>query len=108
MYRRARQFYRELRPRADAIAWADRPLMLQLLRSSASIALNIAEGAGEFSPGDKARFYRIAGRSACESECALELIEEARGFQLDEVQRMQQELGEISAILTTLALRYRR
>ncbi|HET7322453.1 MAG TPA: four helix bundle protein, partial [Longimicrobiaceae bacterium] len=40
----------------------------QLQRASTSIPLNIAEGAGEFSRADKARFYRIARRSA--TECA--------------------------------------
>jgi len=38
----------------------------QLHRASTSVLLNIAEGAGEFSPGDKAHSYRIALRSACE------------------------------------------
>jgi len=40
----------------------------QLQRATISIPLNIAEGAGEFSRRDKARFYRIASRSA--TECA--------------------------------------
>ena len=40
----------------------------QLHRAAASIALNIAEGAGEFSSKDKSRFYRMAKRSA--TECA--------------------------------------
>jgi four helix bundle protein len=40
----------------------------QLQRASSSITLNIAEGAGEFSGAEKARFYRIAKRSA--TECA--------------------------------------
>ena len=40
----------------------------QLQRAAISIALNIAEGAGEFSKKDKARFYRMALRSA--TECA--------------------------------------
>ena len=40
----------------------------QLQRAATSVPLNIAEGAGEFSGNEKARFYRIAKRSA--TECA--------------------------------------
>lgn len=40
----------------------------QLHRAALSIVLNIAEGAGEFSPSEKARFYRMSLRSA--TECA--------------------------------------
>lgn len=40
----------------------------QLRRASSSIAFNIAEGAGEFTRQDKARFYRMARRSG--TECA--------------------------------------
>src|SRR5215831_1784716 len=40
----------------------------QLGRASTSIVLNTAEGAGEFSKREKARFYRMAKRSA--TECA--------------------------------------
>lgn len=40
----------------------------QLRRAGNSIPVNIAEGAGEFAPAEKARFYRIARRSA--TECA--------------------------------------
>jgi four helix bundle protein len=44
----------------------------QLRRAANSIALNIAEGAGEFLPAEKARFYRMAKRSA--TECAGQLL----------------------------------
>jgi four helix bundle protein len=40
----------------------------QLHRAATSIVLNVAEGAGEFSKKEKARFYRLALRSA--TECA--------------------------------------
>jgi len=40
----------------------------QLRRAAASICCNIAEGSGEFSTAEKARFYRMAKRSA--TECA--------------------------------------
>ncbi len=56
----------------------------QLQRAALSIPLNIAEGAGEYSIDEKARFYRMAKRSA--TECAgildvcrrLQLVEEER------------------------------
>lgn len=56
----------------------------QLQRAALSIPLNIAEGAGEYSIDEKARFYRMAKRSA--TECAgildvcrrLQLLEEER------------------------------
>jgi len=44
----------------------------QLHRAANSIALNIAEGAGEFTPAEKARFYRMAKRSA--TECAGQIL----------------------------------
>ena len=37
--------------------------------------LNIAEGAGEFSPGDKARFYRMGRRSATECAAVLDVCQ---------------------------------
>src|SRR5687767_3446368 len=45
----------------------------QLQRAATSIVLNIAEGAGEFAPAEKARFYRIARRSATESAAVLDV-----------------------------------
>src|SRR5688572_24536994 len=53
---------------------ATRPdLADQMRRSSTSVALNIAEGANEFSTADKAKFYRIARRSAGETLAALDV-----------------------------------
>ena len=45
----------------------------ELERASRSIVLNIAEGAGEFSVKEKARFYRMAKRSATECAAVLDL-----------------------------------
>lgn len=38
------------------------------------MVLNIAEGAGEFSPRDKRRFYRMARRSATECAAVLDIF----------------------------------
>ena len=45
----------------------------QLQRAATSIPLNIAEGAGEFAPKEKARFYRMGRRSATESAAVLDV-----------------------------------
>ena len=44
----------------------------QLRRGASSISFNIAEGAGEFASDEKARFYRMARRSATESAAILD------------------------------------
>ncbi len=51
----------------------------QIQRAAVSIRLNVAEGAGEYSRKDKARFYRMALRSA--TECAA-LLDVCRGLKL--------------------------
>ena len=45
----------------------------QLQRAATSVVLNIAEGAGEFAPKEKARFYRMARSSATESAAVLDV-----------------------------------
>lgn len=70
---------------ADAIAQcASRghgDLADQIRRASTSILLNLAEGAGEYAAREKARFYRLAKRSA--TECAA-LVEVYHRLQLIE------------------------
>ena len=46
----------------------------QLRRAGASTPLNIAEGAGEYAPTEKARFYRMAKRSATECSSILDIL----------------------------------
>ena len=60
----------------EAIARARPDLADQLRRASCGIALNIAEGAAEYSAREKMRFYRMARRSTAESESALDLVDE--------------------------------
>ena len=45
----------------------------QLQRAATSVPLNIAEGAGELASKEKARFYRMARRSATESAAVLDV-----------------------------------
>jgi len=50
----------------------------QLQRAALSIPLNIAEGAGEYAVDEKARFYRMAKRSATECAGVLDVCQRLR------------------------------
>lgn len=63
----------------------------QLDRAATSIVLNIAEGAGEFSPDEKRRFYRIARRSGTEAAAILHIYAR-RGHGPEEQIREAREL----------------
>ena len=75
----------------------------QLRRASTSIALNIAEGAGEFSPKDKAKFYRYAKRST--AECAAILEVATKVDPSVDVATSRQDLEHLVAMLTNLVRR---
>lgn len=77
----------------------------QLRRAANSIALNIAEGAGEFAPVEKARFYRIAKRST--TECAGQLLV-ARRLGLLPATRVDPSLGLLERMLAMLVRLIRR
>ena len=61
----------------------------QLLRSSSSVVLNIAEGSGKPSPADQRRFYGIALGSLRESCAALEM----RGETPSDLAAISDQLG---------------
>jgi len=76
----------------------------QLLRAANSIAANIAEGVGEYSVAEKARFYRIAKRSAVECASHLLVIERLALVRDDVLLNQGRErLLRIVAMLTALA-----
>jgi four helix bundle protein len=57
-------------------------LVDRLRRAATSIQANIAEGAGEFSAPDKARFYRMALRSAVECGALLAINAKSCGSRM--------------------------
>ncbi|KAF0244289.1 MAG: Ribosomal protein [Planctomycetota bacterium] len=79
-------------------------LLDQLLRASTSVVLNIAEGAGEHSPREKARFYRMSLRSA--TECSAIFDVALRHSAVTDEQRMfaREILIDLVSMLTKLVL----
>jgi four helix bundle protein len=74
----------------------------QLARASSSIALNIAEGAGEFAGAEKARFYRIARRSATECAAILDVCSALGLAGPEPVAACRDPLLRIAAMLTRM------
>jgi four helix bundle protein len=105
VYRKALGAYRAAQRLAPRIRRADFPLADQLIRAVMSIVLNIAEGSGERSRKEKARFYRMARRSAAEAAAALDLAAIVDPMLAPELAALQKELGEIAAMLTTMIKR---
>ena len=75
----------------------------QLLRAGTSIALNIAEGAGEYSANEKCRFYRMAKRSATECAAICEICQRLELVDEDLYSNGRQLLIRIVAMLIKLA-----
>ena len=74
----------------------------QLRRASDSIVNNVAEGAGEFQPAEKARFYRIALRSGTESAATLHTCQRRKLGDLDAVEDARKLLKRVVEMLTRL------
>jgi four helix bundle protein len=77
----------------------------QLRRAALSIVLNIAEGAGEFAPADKARFYRFARRSATECVAVIDASRAIGMVDPEMVGKARELLRRIVGMLTTMVLR---
>ena len=77
-------------------------LRWQMRRAARSVVLNIAEGAGEFSPKEKARLFRIARRSGWETVGAFDLGMYEGFFTSVDTREAEGLLQEVAAILTTM------
>ncbi len=80
---------------------ADRPWAArQIGRSSLSVATNVGEAQGEHSPGDKARFYRYARRSATEAGATAAVLGERGWINPEQEARIRQVLVSVTGALT--------
>lgn len=74
----------------------------QLDRAATSVVLNIAEGAGEFSPRDKRRFYRMARRSATECAAVLDIFTRRRHPAAEAIQEARALLVRVVSMLVRM------
>jgi four helix bundle protein len=78
-------------------------LVDQLHRAGTSVPLNIAEGAGEHSASEKARFYRMAKRSATECASIFDVCKQLQMLTDDQYMQGRKLLLRIVAMLTKMA-----
>ncbi len=74
----------------------------QLHRAARSIALNVGEGGGEYSPPEKAHFYRIARRSATECVAITNILTREGIIDAASRARARALLREIVSILVVM------
>jgi four helix bundle protein len=108
VYQKAVALYEPVRQLVAGIRPPHAHLADQALRAVSSIPLNIAEGATEFSRGDKARFYRMALRSAGEAAATLDVLRRSRLVNAARCEPIRVELGNIIAMLTGLVKSMKR
>jgi len=78
----------------------------QLDRASTSIPLNIAEGNGKFSQGDRARFIEMARGSALECAACLDVLVARRLTMVEGVTAAKEQLVRIVQMLVGLLRRF--
>lgn len=74
----------------------------QLIPSATSVPLNIAEGGGEYSGREKARFYRIARRSAAECSATLDVLVTMNVLERRQAAQPDALLERIASMLTRM------
>jgi four helix bundle protein len=77
----------------------------QLIRASQAIPLNIAEGNGKATDGDRRRYFEIARGSALECGAIQDVLEECGALSRQENARQKLLLDRIVAMLTRLGQR---
>jgi len=77
----------------------------QLVRASQAIPLNIAEGNGKATDGDRRRYFEIARGSALECAAAQDILEICGVLSKEENERSKNLLDRIVAMLTKLGRR---
>jgi hypothetical protein len=73
-----------------------------LLRASQAIALNIAEGNGKATDGDRRRYFEIARGSASECAAIQDVLEVCGALCAEENAKAKEVLDRIAAMLTKL------
>jgi four helix bundle protein len=103
VYQVAKEMVREVSKQSSVIPRDHLDLIWQLRRAGRSVVLNIAEGAAEVAPREKARIYRIAKRSGFETVAALDLGIDAGFLKEKSLVASLDLLNSVIGMLTTMS-----
>ena len=103
VYRASIEFVATANSVAEGLPRGSSYLVDQLHRAASSIPLNIAEGAGEYSSKEKARFYRMARRSATECAAILDVCVALKLVKMEDLLGPRELLLRIVAMLVGLS-----
>jgi four helix bundle protein len=100
VYQRALDFVELAERIAKSLSSGRSHVVDQLRRAALSIPLNIAEGAGEYRPTEKNRFYRMAIRSATECAAILDVLQRLEpGCEAEAIQGRELLLRIVSMLI---------
>ena len=102
VYQVARELSREICNIRKRIRPGHADMVDQVLRATASIPLNIAEGNGERFPGRRAYFFRVARASATELGAALDHMVDMDLLKVSDIHAAKALLVRIVSMLTRL------
>jgi four helix bundle protein len=108
VYQLARELNREICRLTKIAAKACADHIDQIVRGGASITRNLAEGSGEWSPKEKAKFYRYAKRSATECCAALDVMVDYEMLRESDIAYAKELLARIIPMLVNLVKRFER
>ena len=104
VYKLAREHARQSHRLLQLLPHGRADIADQYRRASLSIPLNLAEGGGEYAPAEKARFYRIAKRSATECAAVLDHLVDLQMLPESELRIAKALLRRIVSALVKLIL----
>ena len=103
VYRAALELIVVIKNIVDRLPRGNAYLADQLQRAGTSVPLNIAEGSGEYAGPEKARFYRMAKRSATECASILDVCKQLNLVDEEQHSKGRELLLRIAAMLTKMA-----
>lgn len=99
VYKKTKEFNKEILILSNEIKYQHRSLQDQLIRSSTSILLNIAEGSGRPSKKDRRHFYVISKGSTNETVAILDILLDLGYISTGRYKNFLSKMEEISKML---------